>query len=100
MGEIYIGEYIVEWDDNKAAINKKKHGIRFELAARIFLDDNRIDILDELHSDFEERWKVIGRVRDILAVIYTERGEKYRLISARYATTEEEDEYYGQYPNL
>lgn len=100
MGEIYIGEYIVEWDDNKAAINKKKHGIRFELAARIFLDDNRIDILDELHSDFEEHWKVIGRVRDILAVIYTERGEKYRLISARYATTEEEDEYYGQYPNL
>ena len=42
----------------------------------------------------------VHKVKDILAVIYTERGEKYRLISARYATKEEEDEYYGQYPNL
>ena len=100
MGEIEVGDYIVEWDDNKAAINKKKHGISFKLAARVFLDNNRIDTFDELHSDFEDRWKVIGRVRDILAVIYTERGEKYRLISARLANNEEEDEYYGQYPNL
>ena len=100
MGEIDIGGLIVEWDDNKAELNYKKHGIRFRVAARIFLDDNRIDIYDELHSDYEDRWKVIGKVRDILAVIYTERGEKYRIISARYATSEEEDEYYGQYPNI
>ncbi|MBE8953122.1 MAG: BrnT family toxin [Quinella sp. 1Q7] len=101
MGEIELGELLIEWDDRKAAINYKKHGIHFEDAARIFLDDNRIDYLDELHSDDEERWKVIGKVRNILAVIYTERGENcIRLISARYATKDEEDEYYGQYPNL
>ena len=100
MGEIEVGEYIIEWDDDKAEINYKKHGIRFKIAAHIFLDDNRIDYYDELHSDFEERWKVIGKVRDVLAVIYTERIEKIRIISARYATKEEEDEYYGQYPNL
>lgn len=100
MGEIEIGDFIIEWDDEKATSNYKKHGIRFRLAARIFLDDNRIDYFDELHSDEEERWKVIGKVRDILAVIYTERGERYRIISARYATKDEEDEYYGQYPNL
>ena len=69
-------------------------------AARIFLDENRIDDYDELHSDYEDRWKVIGKVRDVLVVIYTERGEKYRIISARYATSDEEDEYYGQYSNL
>jgi len=100
MGEIEIGDYIVEWDDNKAEINYKKHGIRFRVAARIFLDNDRIDYYDEIHSENEERWKVIGRVRDILAVIYTERGEKYRIISARYATKEEEEEYYGQYQDL
>ena len=66
----------------------------------MFLDDNRIDYFDELHSNDEERWKVIGMVRNILAVIYTERSERYRIISARYATKDEEDEYYGQYPNL
>ena len=100
MGEIEFEGLIVEWDDDKNALNWKKHKIYFEDAARVFLDENRIDYLDELHSDDEERWKVIGRVRNILAVIYTERGEKLRLISARKAEKEEEEEYYGQYPNL
>ncbi|MBR1806462.1 MAG: BrnT family toxin [Selenomonadaceae bacterium] len=100
MGELELEDLLIEWDDNKAEINVRKHGIHFEDAARIFLDDNRIDFLDEKHSDDEERWKVIGMVKNILAVIYTERGEKLRLISARYANREEEDEYYGQYPYL
>ena len=100
MGELELEDLLIEWDDNKAEINVRKHGIHFEDAARIFLDDNRIDFLDEKHSDDEECWKVIGMVKNILAVIYTERGEKLRLISARYANREEEDEYYGQYPYL
>ena len=100
MGEIEIGDFIVEWDDDKNEKNFRKHGIYFEDAAYIFLDENRLDYFDELHSDYEDRWKVIGLVDEVLTVIYTERTEKYRLISARYATKEEEDEYYGQYPNL
>ena len=97
MGEIDIENIVVEWDDNKNEINYKKHGIYFEDAAWIFLDENRIEEFDELHSDFEDRIKVIGRVGKILAVIYTERGENYRIISARYATKKEIDNYYGQY---
>ena len=97
MGEIEIGDLIVEWDDNKAELNWKKHKIYFEDAAYIFLDDYRIEDYDELHSENEDRWKVVGKVRDVLVVIYTERGEKYRLISARFANTREEEEYYGQY---
>ena len=100
MGEIQIENYLVEWDDEKAKLNKKKHGISFETAARVFLDKNLVDDYDELHSDEEERIKVIGRVGKILVVIYTERGEKYRLISARQATKKEEDVYYGQYSYL
>ena len=60
-------------------------------------DKNRIDDLDELHSDFEERIRIIGRVEKILTVIYTERGERNRIISARQATKEEEEEYYEQF---
>ena len=97
MGEIDIENIVVEWDDNKNEINYKKHGIYFEDAAWIFLDENRIEEFDELHSDFEDRIKVIGRVGKILAVIYTERGENYRIVSARYATKKEIDNYYGQY---
>lgn len=100
MGEIEIGDLIVEWDDNKAELNWKKHKIYFEDAAYVFLDEKRFEDYDELHSDYEDRWKVVGKVRDVLVVIYTERGEKYRLISARYANKHEEDEYYGQYPDL
>ncbi|MBQ4403776.1 MAG: BrnT family toxin [Selenomonadaceae bacterium] len=97
MGEIEIGEYIVEWDDNKAEINRKKHGISFEKAAEIFLDEFLIDDFDEEHSYYEERIKVIGMVDKVLVVIYTERGEKYRLISARLANKREVKKYYGQF---
>ena len=100
MGEIQVENYFVEWDDEKNKKNYKKHGLKFETAARIFLDENRIEEIDELHSDFEERIKTVGRVGKILAVIYTERGEKYRLISARQADKDEEEEYYGQYSCL
>ena len=98
--EFEIEDYIVEWDDNKNEKNFRKHGIYFEDAARIFLDENRIEYFDELHSNFEERIKVIGLVDEVLTVIYTERGEKIRLISARLATKKEEALYYGQYSYL
>ncbi len=100
MGEVEVGEYLVEWDDEKNKINKKKHGISFETAARIFLDDNRIEYYDELHSDFEDRFRVIGIVDEVLFVVYTEREDRYRLISARQADKSEEGEYYGQYSDL
>ena len=99
MGEIELEGLIIEWDDNKASLNWKKHKIYFEDAARVFLDDNRIDEFDEEHSDFEERRKVIGMVENILFVVYTERGEKLRLISARNATRKEKEDYYGQFYN-
>ena len=90
---------IFEWDDNKAELNWKKHRIPFEDAALIFLDENRIYEFDEEHSDYEERRKVIGMVENILFVVYTERGEKLRLISARNATRREKEDYYGQFYN-
>ena len=99
MGEIELEGLIIEWDDNKAALNWKKHKISFELASKVFLDDDRIDDYDEEHSDEEERRKVIGMVGKILFVVYTERDDKYRLISARLATKKERDDYYGQFYN-
>ena len=97
MGEIDIGDYIVERDDNKNEINFKKHGIRFNVAARVFLDENRIEDYDEFNSVDEERYKIIGEVEKILVVIYTERGDKNRIISARFADKKERSEYYEQF---
>jgi len=95
--EFDLGDYKFVWDSEKAKINKKKHKVIFELAARVFLDENAYDEFDELHSDFEDRIKIVGRVGKILAVIYTERGERNRIISARLATKDEEEEYYEQF---
>ena len=86
---------LFEWDDEKAAINFRKHGINFKTAAKVFRDRYRIEKYDEEHSIDEERWNVIGMVNDILFVVYTERTNKTRLISARKAEPEERRRYYG-----
>ena len=92
-----LGEYKFVWDSEKAEINKKKHKVSFETAAEVFLDENYIDDYDELHSDFEDRFKIVGLVEKILVVIYTERGDRNRIISARLADKYEEAEYYEQF---
>lgn len=85
-----------EWSKEKAKINIKKHGIAFETAAKVFLDNNRIEIQDEAHSDAEEdRFITIGMADEILFVVYTERRSNIRLISARLATAKERRLYYG-----
>ena len=75
-----------EWDEKKAEINLEKHGISFETAAKVFLDEDRLEIYDEVHSTEEDRYITIGRAGEILFVVYTERTPKIRLISARLAT--------------
>lgn len=89
-----------EWDEEKNRINKKKHGVTFEMAVRVFLDDKRIEKLDTGHSTLEEeRTNIIGRVSGllILFVVATDRSGKTRIISARKAEPEEEAEYYENY---
>ena len=86
-----------EWDDEKEKINIRKHGIDFTTAARVFKDENRLEIYDEAHSDTEDRYITIGVIDEvtyIVMVVYTERGETVRLISARKATEQERKMYY------
>ena len=89
-----------EWDDEKEKINIIKHGIDFTTAARVFKDENRLELYDEAHSDFEDRYITIGLIDEIaylVMVVYTEREEAIRLISARKATQKERRMYYD-YP--
>lgn len=94
--EKIIEGQLVVWDRKKAAINKQKHGVSFEDAALVFSDENALIRYDEEHSQDEDRWQVIGMVNDVLFVVYTERGEAVRLITARAATPNERREYYGR----
>lgn len=102
--------------------NIRKRGISFKNAARVFFDYDRIEFFDDEHSEEEERYDtigdtsagklsssmentLIGKVNEILFVVYTERirvdenGEKIdvtQLISARLATNFERGLYYGK----
>ena len=96
MKNIIVSGVALEWDDQKNEINKEKHGISFLTAAYVFADENRIELYDEAHSVDEDRYAVIGYVEKLLFVVYTEREEVIRLISARIATKEEE-ELYNEY---
>ena len=66
------------------------------MVEEIFNDPFRIEQYDELHSGIEDRWQALGKSRDILFVVYTERGNKNRIITAREAEPEERRIYYGQ----
>lgn len=85
-----------EWDEEKNQINKVKHKISFETAALVFDDPQYIEMYDFEHSKEEDRYIAIGRVGDILFVVFTERKDAVRLISARLATESERRLYYDQ----
>ena len=85
-----------EWDEEKNTINKQKHQISFETASRVFYDKQCIEMYDFEHSIDEERYIAIGKVGEVLFVVFTERRETIRLISARLATEKERSLYYDQ----
>lgn len=85
-----------EWDAEKARTNLKKHGVRFEIAAGVFLDPARITAIDNRFDYGEERDITLGRTHDgILVVVTTERdeGQTIRIISARKANKRERRRY-------
>jgi uncharacterized protein len=85
----------IEWDDRKAELNRKKHGVTFEEASTVFADSLSLTIPDPLHSEGEDRFVIVGRSEKqrVLVVVHTERGETIRLISARQATAHERRSY-------
>lgn len=84
-----------EWDAEKEKVNIKKHGVSFETAKYVFDDECRVEFLDRAHSTLDEqRYITIGFVYHVLTVIYTDRNDVIRIISARIATKEEARLYY------
>ena len=85
------------WDTDKYLKNHQKHGITFDEATTVFDDDMAVYLMDDAHSDDEERFIVIGlsSVANMLMVCHCYRnGDSIiRIISARKAD-KEETEYY------
>ena len=64
-----IIDYNFEWDPKKAQKNLKKHGVGFEQATQVFIDPLALTVLDETHSEDEERWITMGKANDSLLVV-------------------------------
>lgn len=80
---------VFEWDDRKAESNIEKHGITFEEAAEVFFDP--FCQFGDASDEGEQRDLIIGYslLPRMLLVVYTDRSENNRIISARMATRAE-----------
>lgn len=84
-----------EWDPAKAATNRRLHGVSFEQASKVFTDQNPIEWADAREDYGEDRSVRLGQADGrMLVVVYTEREDRIRIISARRAKRAEHDLYY------
>ena len=76
-----------EWDEGNIDKSFKKHAISPNEAEQIFLDKDLLLQEDIKHSQAEERFIAIGKTEknQILFVVFIERENKIRIISARAA---------------
>ena len=76
------------WDPEKNESNFRKHGVRFEEAKAVFEAPDLVEILDEEHSEAEERfWAMAVLEKGLTVVVYAEQvDDAIRLISARRGT--------------
>ena len=92
-----MDEIKFEWDENKNAINKRKHGIAFEETQTVFYDEEALVINDIEHSGDEERFIILGMSlrANLLVVCHCLRESEtvIRIISARKATANETKQY-------
>ena len=87
-----------EWHEAKAEANLRNHGVSFELACTVFRDPFAIERVDDREDYGEERFVAIGMAEGkvLLFVAYTEREERIRIISARRALQNEQEDYFRQ----
>jgi len=80
----YPWQVEVEWDESKNRSNQQKHGVSFEEAEAVFLDDHALLIDDPDHSDDEDRFVLLGLSSTLRALVvchcYRRRGEVIRII--------------------
>ena len=49
-----------EWDERKNRENRQKHGVSFDEAKTVFFDDSAVEFYDDDHSEWEDRFLMLG----------------------------------------
>jgi uncharacterized DUF497 family protein len=92
-----MGGLRLEWDQQKDATNRRKHGVSFEEAQTVFFDDHALIIPDPEHSKTEERFVLLGLSSTLRVLVvchcYREDDDLIRIISARKANKSERAAY-------
>lgn len=84
-----------DWDTNKSDWTLENRGFDFEFASRIFAGVT-VENIDDRFDYGEERIGAFGEVEGIvLFVVYTDRADKRRIISARLASSQEREKYHA-----
>jgi uncharacterized DUF497 family protein len=86
-----------EWDREKAAVNRRKHGVSFYEASTVFYDPLSATFEDPDHPASERRWVTVGFSLEarLLVVCHTDRHGAVRIINARRASPKERANYQG-----
>ena len=95
---VHMSDLSFEWDERKSRLNLKKHGVSFEEAQTVFLDENALRFFDPEHSTDEDRFIMLGmsfKLR-VLVVCHClrESDSVIRVISARKADKREATTYW------
>lgn len=95
-----MNEMRFEWDEAKNRENKRKHGLAFEEAQTVFLDEKAVRFFDPDHSSDEDRFLLLGlsqRLRVVVVCHCFRAGDAIiRIISARKANRKEEAAYWNR----
>ena len=86
-----------EWDNDKAAMNRRDHGVTFRQAIKAFSGQFAVEWIDGRENRGGKRVDFVGmRGRVLPHVTYTERNERTRIISARRAEKYEQEYFYRE----
>jgi hypothetical protein len=92
-----VKRFRFEWDERKAAGNRRKHGVSFEEARTVFYDENALMRPDEGHSEEEDRFVLLGLSAQLRTLVVChccrQQEEVIRIISARKANSFERGQY-------
>lgn len=77
-----------EFDPKKSEANLEKHGLDFEAAKALWSDVNSVEIPAKSETEIR-KMLIAGHDGKVWAAIFTERGDKVRLISVRRARDNE-----------
>jgi uncharacterized DUF497 family protein len=84
-----------EYDPAKSESNREKHGIDFDQAQKLWMDEQALVV--SARTELEPRYALIGQYQEkVWTCIFTNRSGRVRIISVRRSRDVEKEKYYNR----